>query len=113
MSAEALRDAVFAKCETRGQQAGLLIGCLFFAAVLAGLTVWLVDLGMSGFATLEETPRRRGLLGMQSGVRKTVWQTVFIGLGGAMVAGLLGLLSLVAGAVNGWRLATGTGIKDV
>jgi len=108
MSLGLLRDAVLIKCETRGQQIGLIVGAALFGLACAAIAVWLFDLGLAGFSTLEDTPRRRGAFGSRSGMRETVWQTVFIGFGGALITGALALLAMAVAAINSWRLGTGS-----
>ena len=113
MTLGVFKDAILMKCETRGQQLGLVIGmALFFAATL-GIAYWMFGIAESARNTLPEFAQRNRYGEYQNGrQRNDLYHTMVMwyALAG-LVATVLPVFAAV-GVVNLVRLLTNTGLKD-
>lgn len=113
MTLGVLKDAMLMKCETRGQQLGLVIGMAIFVAAIFGIAFWMFGIAEAARLTLPEYAQRDRYGGYRNHrQRNDLYQimTVWYALSG-LVALFLPIFSTV-GIVNLVRLLRNTGLKD-
>ncbi len=113
MTLGVFKDAILMKCETRGQQLGLVIGtALFFTATL-GIAYWMFGIAEAARHTLPEFAQRNNHGEYQNWrQRNDLYHTMVMWYALAGVVATILPVFVAVGVVNLVRLLTNTGLKD-
>ncbi len=107
------KDAILMKCETRGQQLGLVIGMANFFTATLGMAYWMFGIAEAARHTLPEFDQRNAYGEYQNWrQRNDLYHTMMMWY--ALVGVVATILPVFAtvGAVNLVRLLTNTGLKN-